>query len=323
MIESTHLALDCLYGGAPVTESVASALYDNGVLALLAHRNSSVLRARLHRQIASIERIKQDFLEAAGLLARHEIPFLSIKGVLLAQVLYGDYALRGFEDIDLAIPRERYEETVDLFRSHGYDHRTGDYRDTSVEVFTCVRNHSTLEAHFTISTADRFGDFYRDLWRNPATVQFEGGSFLVPAREKYLVFLLIHLIRHLDAPRAIWFEDIRRVLDQSGPDLDWTVIVDTAALHKLANAMSIGMDLCDRVFGCYRLEVGFPRQVRASIERMRSLHGRLLYRYLLRRLESADTTPFLRRLHSFGISENWGDRLRMMRDFLRINMPRF
>ncbi len=296
---------------------------DNGVLALLADREPGVLKSALHRQIASIELIKQDFLEAVDLLEKHEIPFLCLKGVPLGQWLYGDYALRGFEDIDIAIPREKYRATVELLVSSGYAHCTGDYRDASVEVFNCPRNGSTLEAHFSISTADRFGGFYQELWRKPVNVEFEGRGLFIPAAEQYLIFLLIHLVRHLDAPRAIWLEDIRRLLEKPGPALDWNVVVAAASAHRLGNAMTIGMRLCGQVFDRYDVSVGFPLQVRLSVERLRSIHGRLLYRYLLKRIESGDMTPFERRLHSFGISENWGDRFRMVRDFLRIKSPRF
>ena len=319
MIASTELALDSLYGNAPVTPGATVALYDNGVIALLADR-APHLREALHRQIASIELIKQDFLDATDLLRRNEIPFLSIKGLLLGLVLYGDYASRGFEDIDLAIPADRYKAAVEVFASNGYAHRTGDYRDDSVEVLTCPGNRSTLEAHFSISTADRFGRFYDDLWRAPGEVEFEGRCFSIPGREEYLIFLLIHLVRHLDAPRAIWFEDIRRMLDRFGSELDWDALLRAARNHKLANVLSIGTTLCDRVFNRYQVGASFPGDVRAGLDSMRSLHGRTLYRFLLKRIESGEMTPFQRRLHSFGISENWGDRFRMARDFLRIKL---
>ena len=321
MIASIETTLDCLYGNAPVSESGAMTFLENGVLALLADRNAPPLRDLLLRQIASIERIKRDFLESTDLLRERRIPFLALKGILLGRLLYGDYAMRGFEDIDLAIEGAKYDDAVALFLSHGYVHRTGDYRDKSVEVFTCVRHRTTLEAHFSIATADRFGGFYLDLWDKPQEIEFEGRLFLIPRLEPYLIFLLIHLARHLDSPRAIWIEDIRRMLENFGADLDWSLIEDAARKHRLANSLSIAMRLCNGVFEKYQTGIGFPRDTLGRIEGMRSKHGRLLYSYLLERIESGEMTPFQRRLHSFGMSENLGDRLRMARDFLRIKFP--
>lgn len=65
------------------------------------------LRAGLMTQNLARKAAARRFAEA---LASRGIPFIAFKGVALAEEVYGDLSLRGFNDFDVMVPLERVEE---------------------------------------------------------------------------------------------------------------------------------------------------------------------------------------------------------------------
>ena len=98
MRASLQSALELLYQPGSMSSAPCELLEQHGILLLVPHQH----KKEAYRQLLAAEAMKQDFLEAARVLQERQIPFVPIKGLLLAHLLYGDYALRGSSDIDLA-----------------------------------------------------------------------------------------------------------------------------------------------------------------------------------------------------------------------------
>jgi len=286
-------------------------LEQHGILLLVPHPR----KTDAYRQLAVAEAMKQDFLDVTDLLPEHRIPFVPIKGLMLAHLLYGDYALRGSSDIDLAVPLQHHEEAIRCLTDAGFTHFRSDYLHKTVEVFSCRKNKTTLEIHFALSTAELFSGFAAEFWNNQDRVSFEGRSFSVPCREVQLLYLLIHLARHMEEVRAVWIEDIRRLLEKFGPVLDWNRVLEIARKHRLANVLVLTMTYCDRILRDFGQPAGFPPHVVETIRKRQSFHGRVIYRYLLPRLEANTMSSWSRRIFSFSLIEDRHERLFLIKEF--------
>jgi hypothetical protein len=93
--------------------------------------------------------------EVAEALDHARIPFIVLKGVALAEELYGDLSLRGFNDLDVMVPMDRIEAACSLARRLGY----GLVRFTDVRDWMRVGAHAAgmarrdgygLDLHWTI-----------------------------------------------------------------------------------------------------------------------------------------------------------------------------
>ena len=310
---SLRTALELLYHAGATSSVPCELLEQHGILLLVPHEH----KKEAYRQLAAAEAMKQDFLEVAHMLQGRQIRFVPIKGLLLGQWLYGDYALRGSSDIDLAVPLESYEEAIRSLTEAGHTHSRSDYQHRTVEVFSCRKNQSTLELHFALSTAELFSGFAAEFWQDQEVVVFEGRAFACLSKEVNLIYLMIHLARHMEELRAVWIEDIRRFLMKFGPALDWNRFLDLARKHRLANVLLLTMTYCNRVFQEFGQDVRFPQDVVDEIRRRQTLHGRLIYRYLLPRLERHAMTSWSRRIFSFSLIEDWPERLFLIKEFLR------
>ncbi len=309
---SIQTALKLLYHAGPASDAPCELLEQHGILLLVPHRH----KKEAYRQLAAAEAMKQDFLDAAHVLQKRRIPFVPIKGLLLAQMLYDDYALRGSSDIDLAVPLEYYEEAVRSLTEAGHTHSRSEYQHKTVEVLSCRKYGTTLELHFALSTAELFSGFAAEFWQGQEEVFFEGRAFAFLSKEVHLIYLMIHLARHMEELRAVWIEDIRRFLVKFGPSLDWKRFLDLARKHRLANVLLLTMTYCNRVFENFEQGVCFPREVVDEIRRRQTFHGRMIYRYLLPRLEGHAMTSWSRRVFSFSLIEDWHERIFLIKEFV-------
>ncbi|PYT10716.1 MAG: hypothetical protein DMF51_17690 [Acidobacteria bacterium] len=312
MRASLQSALELLYQPGSMSSAPCELLEQHGILLLVPHQH----KKEAYRQLLAAEAMKQDFLEAAGVLQERQIPFVPIKGLMLAHLLYGDYAVRGSSDIDLAIPLEYHEQAIGSLTQAGNTHSRSAYQHKTVEVLTCRKNGTTLELHFALSTAELFSGFAAEFWQDQDEVVFEGRAFACLSKEVHLIYLMIHLARHMEELRAVWIEDVRRFLVKFGPALDWDRFLDLARKHRLANVLLLTMTYCNRVFLDFGQTVCFPREVVDEIRRRQTLHGRMIYRYLLPRLESHAMTSWSRRIFSFSLIEDWHERMFLIKEFL-------
>jgi hypothetical protein len=317
MYGSLQTALQALYGTERPPDATDKLLTEHGILLVV----SAADRRESAQQFGAIEGMKQDFLEVCRILEAGGVPYVAIKGLPLAQLVYEDYAVRGISDIDVAVPLERYDDAMRVLRTAGLVHQPWDYLHKTVEIFLCPGHGTYLEVHFTLSTAEGFRGFTAEFWHDQDTITVYGRSIPIPTLEVNLVYLLLHLARHLQEPRAVWIEDIRRFLLKFGDTLDWNRVVMLAGRHRLANALLLSITFCDGVFTDYRQAAHFPPEVVAAIRARQGLSSRLLLRFLRPRLSNRTMTPWSQRLYSFSLVEDWRERFGLLLGFVRRRLP--
>jgi len=162
-----------------------------------------------------------DHLSARGLDA---MPY---KGLALAEVLYGDIALRQSGDIDLLVRPRDVPRIRDTVRELGYTSNTTltapqecAYLKSGYEyAFDGVAGPNLLELQWAILPRFYAVDFsMEELFQRATTLSVAGHPMCTPSREDLLLVLCVHAAKHVWG-RLVWLCDIAQLMN--APDLNW------------------------------------------------------------------------------------------------------
>ncbi|NBV25220.1 MAG: hypothetical protein EBS05_25300 [Proteobacteria bacterium] len=193
-------------------------------------------------------RIAQLF-EAAG------IPFLSVKGPLLAQALYGDVGSRHAGDLDLLVAPERLADADAVLRAAGCRRSQPDFELTPRQWRQYQRIKHEFE-YFNDTTGVRIEVEWRleglgclafDEWLKAGVRQSLGGIELarLPAEPEAL-YLFVHGAGH-EWFRLFWLVDVARLLLRG--DVDWSQLLRTARAYGVELSVWQGARLVEILFG--------------------------------------------------------------------------
>lgn len=192
-----------------------------------------------------------DRLAAAGIRA------LAYKGPVLALSLYGDLALREYEDLDILVDRDQLLEAKGLLEADGYEpdyplephleraflgahaqfHRALVHRETGL----LVELHWRSDADFPVeSTADP------TWWASRPMQRLLGRDVRGFSRDELLLVLCLHATRH-QGYRLAWLAEIAELIRQ-GP-LDWPWITTTTARLSCTRRVGVSLLLARRLLG--------------------------------------------------------------------------
>jgi len=210
------------HGVQPLLHQALAAL-DHAVPAEESLKLRQAFQTNLHKSLLlSRELIRiVDHIAACGLEA---IPY---KGLALAEVLYGDIALRQSGDIDLLVRPRDVPRIRNAVRELGYTpHSTltapqeRAYLKSGYEyAFDGAAGPNLLELQWAILPRFYAVDFsMEDLFQRAATLSVAGHPMRTPSREDLLLILCVHAAKHVWA-RLVWLCDIAQLMN--APDLDW------------------------------------------------------------------------------------------------------
>jgi Uncharacterised nucleotidyltransferase len=184
---------------------------------------------------------------------------IPLKGVALAQSLYGGIALRVCSDLDVLVPRDAVAESFRLLLAHGYWHaerhrveaaEVDRLLDSNMEYGFRGRNAGfeyLLELHWDIAWRWRADTrMMDDLWADarPGTVLGVDTWTLSPEWE--LLYLAVHAARHRWSALK-WLVDIHEVCIRGG--FDWTGVEDRARRFGLERALYLSLGACRALLG--------------------------------------------------------------------------
>ncbi|MEM7698150.1 MAG: nucleotidyltransferase family protein, partial [Verrucomicrobiota bacterium] len=147
------------------------------------------------------------------------VPFLCLKGVVLAQQLWGDIGNRAAGDIDLWIAEDRMDDVHQLLTASGHVSKEG-YFDLSESYRTSYReckfhigyNHEdtgiSVEIHWRLGgTKTLFPLSFEEAFAKGVDVSISGFEYRTLSDLDNLVFLHMHAARHL-WERLFWLLDL-------------------------------------------------------------------------------------------------------------------
>jgi len=190
--------------------------------------------------------------------ARAGIPMIPLKGVALADSLYGDVTLRACSDVDVLVPGRAVGHAVELLHADGY--RGADrYQIRRAEIDLLLRSNKEycflspppvqylLELHWDIAwrwQADsRMVD---DLWADARQMTVLGVDAWALSPEWELLYLALHAARHRWSALK-WLVDIHEICVRGR--FDWAGVEDRARRFGLERALHLTLGACRTLLG--------------------------------------------------------------------------
>jgi hypothetical protein len=215
--------------------------------ALEASRRSTAARnALLARELAGVLR----------LLARAGVPAIPMKGVALAETLYGDAGLRVSSDMDVLVPRGHARKALCLLRDAGYASEFAErffealLLRTDIEYTLRRSQHRfeyVLDVHWGIGWSPRDDRRAAEaLWTDSRRVTRWGVETYAMTPEWEVLTLAVHAARHGWQPLK-WLVDVHDYCMRRS--LDWQTVRDIAERFGWLPALRRTLGVCQQLLG--------------------------------------------------------------------------
>jgi hypothetical protein len=195
-------------------------------------------------QTANQMRMVTDLAGFAAAIAPQEIPWLTFKGPVAAQLLYPRPELRTYRDLDLLIPQEDFPRAIDYLQRNGFE--------VIDRNWTLIRRERRGQLHLTLAMGTVADLHWHLLNRAVVREAFDVRMDAVIARARTVmvsgvaahtldpVDTLVHLALHAalaGADRLIWLKDVERSIAVEAPD--WDDVVVRALAWRAGAAIAI------------------------------------------------------------------------------------
>ena len=201
-------------------------------------RNS--LRKSYHRSAARNMRVYQQLIRVLEAFRREAVQVILLKGVHLAELVYGNIALRPMGDIDLLVRNRDLSKACSILETEGYEMSKEDVA-RSLEHLPPFRKIGCLdvEIHFNIAAPPVSNNFsVEEFWDGARTEQIQGVQVLTLCPEDLLLHLCMHTTIHHSFDNGIRpFLDISRTLDHYGPQMDKDEVIQKSMRWGVASSV--------------------------------------------------------------------------------------
>jgi hypothetical protein len=187
------------------------------------------LRQNYERNIHKSLFLTRELIRILDCLDGLAIDVIPYKGVVLAEIYYGDMALRQSGDMDLFIRQQDVTRIKSEVRALGYTPRVlipedaeHDYIDSGYEcTFDSAAGINLLELQWALQPRFYAVDFDMDgLFERAVTVSVADRYVKTPSPEDLLLILSVHAAKHVWG-RLIWLRDIAQMIKRQNLDWDW------------------------------------------------------------------------------------------------------
>ncbi len=235
------------------------------------------------------EGMTAELLRVISLLEAADIDVLSFKGPVLAQMLYGDIALRQYVDLDLLIKKEDIEKIETLLISEGYIAAL-ELTPVQKEVWKKTRHdlgfkhHEKgikLEMHWALLDDDYpVSIALSDVWKYPQKVRINEQNISTFSIEELFSYLCVHGSKHL-WERLAWIKDIDVFIRTK--EIEWESLIKKAESSRLETMIELGLSLSLLLF-----KTPLPREIEKRLEK--NTHFYSLKEYVIASWESPQST---------------------------------
>jgi hypothetical protein len=198
--------------------------------------------------------IADQLAEILAACARHNIKVLTLKGALLAPVVYDEAALRPMNDIDLLFAPEDLSQVAPVLESLGYvgRHKSSDQGPgvtKHVSTYRRVGNEGSTPNPYLSASADRtvephgsleeswFGltaDITPGVWARAVPMMLHGQPTYRLSATDMLLHLAVHAAFHVIMGASVFLQlyDIGQVVKVWWRELDWSQLLASATIAR-------------------------------------------------------------------------------------------
>jgi len=194
----------------------------------------------------------RQLLEMINIFNQEEIPVILLKGSHLAEMVYGNLALRPMSDMDLLVRSEDLHKADLIMSRQGYQAPKGK-EGYSFEHLPPYRKPGaiTIEIHFQI-TEPPYSRRYNidDLWQRACREEIEGIRVLTLSPEDLLLHVSYHTsIHHGFKSGLLTCLDVKYIIDFYGDQFDWNTCWKRAETWGIERALYLILVLTEKTTG--------------------------------------------------------------------------
>jgi hypothetical protein len=208
-------------------------------------------KANLHKALL----LSRELIRLVDCLSANGIEVMPYKGLALAELVYGDIALRQAGDIDLMIRAADLPQVREVVRGLGYTPHAAlseaeerEYLKSGYEfAFDGTAGSNLLEVQWGIQPRFYAVDFdMAALFQRALTAKIAGYPVRTPRYEDLFVVLALHAAKHVWG-RLIWLCDLARIMNRQ--QLDWKEVGSQAAELGIVRILRVTSILAHRLLG--------------------------------------------------------------------------
>lgn len=219
----------------------------------------TVLEDANQRNAARNTLLRRDLARLLELFRSAGVPVIPLKGVALAESLYGDASCRVCSDVDVLVPHHAVTEAFRLLLANGYE-RADRYPVAPADVDFLVRSAMEygfrprppafsylLELHWDLAWRWRVdAAMVDDVWAAARPRAFWGVEAWALSPEWELLYLAVHAARHRWQGLK-WLVDIHEVCTRAA--FDWDTVTKKATRFGLERVLELSLLACEALFG--------------------------------------------------------------------------
>ena len=207
----------------------------------------------------------------------NEIPVMTIKGPVMAKLLYGNIAMREFLDLDLLVDHEHIHIAKDLLITNGYvlDFEMPRGFELNYERHSYYYNmifhedKMPVDLHWSLIPQEySFSLVTEEIMGNSKLTVVEDKEFLVMKPEYLLIYLCIHGAKH-GWVQLNWILDISQLILTN--DIDWDFVIDKTRKLRAVSMVYLGILLATDLF-CIKVPDKILSEVRSEKRINANLH---------------------------------------------------
>lgn len=226
----------------------------------------SEIRRRYGRHVRFSLNAAREILRILAELSRRGVEALPFKGPALAQSVYGDPALRQFQDLDLYVRPQDAPRAKAVLDGMGFPFRWGPSPAREAAVLKSVCRHYQvipgeldLDLHWDLfSPTFRVNFSPEELFGSSRAVRLGGTEIRTFGAEDLFLFLCAHSGKH-SFDCLLWTVDIAEILRSE--EMDWDNLFRRASRMGIRRILSACLLLAERL-----LDAPLPDNVRARVE---------------------------------------------------------
>jgi hypothetical protein len=186
-------------------------------------------------------------------LQRHDLDFLSYKGMTLAQIAYGDISLRQFGDIDVLIQKEDFPQIKEILLNLGCrpfwkltpKQERAVLKNYYEYPFIYSQSKTLIEVHWAF--VEPFFSFDYDvkkIWKRTRQINICGKDVPTLPPEDYLIVLCSHGSKHF-WKRLSWICDVGKLVENT--EIDWDTVIKRATKLESLRMVWLGLYLAKEI----------------------------------------------------------------------------